>query len=60
MPRACPRPVIHHAPDAAAATRRLIPPAAAGDTILVKGSHDVALDAVVADLEAAGGRGAPA
>jgi len=45
---------IHHAPDAAAATRLLIPLLAAGDTILVKGSHDVALDAVVADLAAAG------
>ena len=55
-----PADVIHHAPDAAAATRRLIPLLQPGDTILVKGSHDVALDAVVADLEAAASRGASA
>ena len=47
---------IHHAADADAATRRLMPLLRPGDTILVKGSHDVALDAVVADLQAAGGR----
>ncbi len=53
-----PADAIHHARDAAAATRRLIPLLRSGDTILVKGSHDVALEAVVADLEAAGAQGA--
>jgi UDP-N-acetylmuramoyl-tripeptide--D-alanyl-D-alanine ligase len=55
-----PAEAIHHAADAAAATRRLMPLLRPGDTILVKGSHDLALDAVVADLQAAGGHRVPA
>ncbi|HTS14343.1 MAG TPA: UDP-N-acetylmuramoyl-tripeptide--D-alanyl-D-alanine ligase, partial [Candidatus Sulfotelmatobacter sp.] len=47
---------IVHAADATAATRALLPRLRPGDTILVKGSHDVALEQVVADLEAAGAR----
>ena len=42
---------VHHVADARAATRQLLPLLRPGDTILVKGSHDVALETVVADLE---------
>jgi len=51
---------IHHVADAAAASRLLLPLLQPADTILVKGSHDVALEAVVADLARAGAKRRPA